>query len=80
MDDEERQYVAGIIDGDGCVHLNAPSERVPRPAPYVTVSQAYNAGQPPELVYLQSRVSGTIHPRKRAAGNRRSVWGRDGRF
>lgn len=69
----EKQYIAGIIDGDGCIKL-LPSKGRNHPQPQIWISQSYDAGEPPELVYLKSRCGGTIQHRRPAVGKIRRTW------
>lgn len=68
------QYIAGFIDGDGCIRLHAPSETCPRPTPYVAITQSYNRREPPELRDLQRRLGGTIQVQGDATETQRKKW------
>jgi len=59
LSDEVKQFVAGFVDGDGCIVIRAPSEKQTFP-PCVALSQSRDAGIPAELSYIQAFYGGTI--------------------
>lgn len=71
---EEDQYIAGFLDGDGCVTMESPTTDRRRPAPRVSATQSYNRGEPPELLFLRNRFHGSIRTVKKATNTRRNSW------
>lgn len=73
--DPRAEYIAGFFDGDGTITLKPPGKgRGTHPAPYAALSQAHNAGEPPELVHVQALYGGTMLKSRDATSARRSTW------
>lgn len=71
--DIDKQFVAGFIDGDGCIQMMRPDEKRQRPIPYITIGQAHDLGEPPELLHIQKLYGGTIMKREQR-DDRRQMW------
>jgi hypothetical protein len=70
-----KQFVAGFFDGDGCVGLLPyGKERHCAPWPYVAIAQSHNAGEPPELVFVQQYYGGKIYEQTRSSQAHRRRW------
>jgi hypothetical protein len=54
-------YHCGFLDGDGCVQLGFPTNRIASPIPVISTGQSCNSGEPPELIDLQARFGGIIY-------------------
>lgn len=74
ISEEDQQYVAGFIDGDGCIELKYPDKSHPLPLPIITIAQSHNAGEPPELLYIQKHFGGRIYLVGKAKENLRARW------
>ncbi len=68
---EEKEFIAGFIDGDGCLRIPKPTKKLPNPGPVVYVMQSHDAGPPPELVYIQARYGGDMIEKPPVAGARK---------
>ncbi len=64
------QFVAGFIDGDGCLTVPKPTKgngALPR----IHVAQSCDGGAPPELVFIANQYGGRIVEKPRVEGARR---------
>lgn len=62
------QYIAGVIDGDGCIILNHLA------AVRVSISQSQSSGPPPMLVFVQRYFGKAVAPINITIPNRRRQW------
>lgn len=68
---EVKQFIAGFIDGDGCITLIQPRDDRNKPCPIVMVNQAKDSSVPEELEYVQKFYGGTITESQRVVKRRR---------
>lgn len=71
---EELQFVAGLIDGDGCIRLESPRLHQPRPIPLLSLKQARAEGVPPELSFVQGIFGGAVYRSENTGTNWRCTW------
>jgi hypothetical protein len=57
---EELQFIAGFIDGDGCISLNTPSAHDKTPSPTLQIRQSRDSNVPEELLFIQGLFGGSI--------------------
>lgn len=74
MDRETKRFLAGFVDGDGCIDMPRPRKKNQTPTPTVVVVQSRNEGKPPELLHIAALCEGTIVKSGAIHPNRRTHW------
>jgi hypothetical protein len=74
MTTEEKQFIAGFVDGDGCIQLSPKYGEHSCPTPYIAMFQSHNAGPAPELIMIQRIYGGTLSEKRGVIGNLRRHW------
>jgi hypothetical protein len=64
---EDREFVSGFFDGDGCVNISKNDGRGARPWPTLIFSQSRNCDVPDELIHVQSLYGGSIYVQRSEA-------------
>lgn len=74
LEQSVREYVAGFVDGDGCISLAVPTSKTRTPYPAVQLAQSYNRSHPPELKYFKSLFGGAVRMIRDATKTKRRQW------
>lgn len=74
LTDEVRQFVAGFVDGDGCIEIPKPNDNQSSYPARVVVDQSRDEGVPEELSYIQRFYGGEITSRPGRKENWRRHW------
>lgn len=69
-----REFVAGFVDGDGCIGIERPNTKVPRPIPGVSIGQSHLNGYPPELEFVRKHFGGSISLSVPGTETKRPAW------
>lgn len=67
LTNEEKQYAAGLIDGDGCILGSDQTFRI-------MFTQASNSGPPPVIQWLKTRYAGLVRLKKKRTDTTRDVY------
>lgn len=74
MEQNMLRFVAGFIDGDGCISLNTPSAHDPSPTPTIQIRQSKTEGVPEELELIRDHFGGTLHVKEPEKESHRPNW------
>ena len=69
--DTQRTYLAGIVDGEGCIYISKQRRTVYQ---YYTLFMTVANTDPKLMLWIGEVFGGNIKPRKPCKSNKRNVW------